>query len=179
MILGFFFNLKSYIVMHSTHISRNRYYTFMTLNLSSEFLIKVTLFFSVSSSLSLLSKLCNHTFDQIGYKVLKSTVIISNKHIIGKYTCKIWNPDSKYRFFSLFKKYMFLYINNIMLQLEKSTQTHKIIDALFPLPHLGIKIVCTPLQNLGVNRKLFSFETWAGIAIIHSILRMKIVLYKA
>lgn len=164
MILGFFFNLKSYIVMHSTHISRNRYYTFMTLNLSSEFLIKVTLFFSVSSSLSLLSTLCNHTFDQIGYKVLKSTVIISNKHIIGKYTCKIWNPDSKYRFFSLFKKYMFLYINNIMLQLETSTQTHKIIDALFPLPHLGIKIACTPLQNLGVNRKLFSFKLRHGQA---------------
>lgn len=163
MILGFFFNLKSYIVMHSTHISRNRYYTFMTLNLSSEFLIKVT-FFSVSSSLSLLSTLCNHTFDQIGYKVLKSTVIISNKHIIGKYTCKIWNPDSKYRFFSLFKKYMFLYINNIMLQLETSTQTHKIIDALFPLPHLGIKIACTPLQNLGVNRKLFSFKLRHGQA---------------
>lgn len=150
--------------MHSTHISRNRYYTFMTLNLSSEFLIKVTLFFSVSSSLSLLSTLCNHTFDQIGYKVLKSTVIISNKHIIGKYTCKIWNPDSKYRFFSLFKKYMFLYINNIMLQLETSTQTHKIIDALFPLPHLGIKIACTPLQNLGVNRKLFSFKLRHGQA---------------
>lgn len=108
MILGFFlyFNTKPSIVMHSTNKKRNRYHTFKILNFSSQFPIKVALLFSVSSSPSLLGKLCYHTFDQIEYKVLKSIVIISNKHItvIGKY--KIWHPDSMYQFFLSQKIYV-------------------------------------------------------------------------
>lgn len=152
MILGSFFistwNHASRI-RHFTYIRRTRYHTFKILNFSSQFLIS-HIIFQRFQFFSLLSKLC--------YQNIKCT----SKNLKHRFNVSI--------FFSLKNK--LICINDIMFQLQtlKNTQIHK-NDALFLLPQIthGDKdcLHGHHCKNLGVKKKLFSFETWAGIAFIH------------